>query len=119
MVQLMAVCDAYFAPVGQGLIVELLFRKYLGGEQNAVAIAAGRAAIQTPLDVLDRVLALSPHVAGRSFSLADIHWMPYLEYLLRIGEGAHVTRRRHLFDWWNRVSERPTWEKVGRTGAQP
>jgi glutathione S-transferase len=119
MEQFMHVCDAYFAPLGQGLIVELLFRKYLGGEQDAALVAAGRDAIQTPLDVVDRAVSSTPYLAGKTFSLADIHWMPYLEYLQRIGEGEHVTRRRHLHDWWSRVSERPLWQKVARAGQQP
>lgn len=92
--QFIHVADAYLSPLGQGLIVERLFRKYLGGEQDAAAIRAGREAIQTPLDVVDRALASRPYLAGTTFSLADIHWMPYLEYLFRIGEGDHVTRRR-------------------------
>ena len=117
--QFIHVADAYFAPLGQGLIVERLFRQYLGGEQDGAAIRAGREAIQTPLDVVERALASRPYLAGATFSLADIHWMPYLEYLFRIGEGDHVTRRRNVNDWWRRVSERPTWGKVARTGEQP
>jgi glutathione S-transferase len=119
MEQFMHVSDAYFSPLGQGLIVELLFRKYLGGEVDTAAIAKGREAIQTPLDVIDAALASTPFIAGKSFSLADIHWLPYVEYLQRVGEGEQVARRRHLRDWWNRVSERPSWQKVGRAGQQP
>ena len=119
MEQFAHVGDAYFAPLGQPLFVELLFRKYLGGDPDADAIAKGREAIEEPLDVLDRALASSPYLAGRTFSLADIHWMPYMEYLPRIGEGKQLTRRRHLDEWWKRVSERPTWLKVARTGQQP
>jgi glutathione S-transferase len=119
MEQFTHVGDVYFAPLGQGLYLELLFRKYLGGEQDTAAITRGREAIQAPLDVLDRALASSPYLAGKTFSLADIHWMPYFEYLPRIGEGEQLTRRRHLDEWWKRVSERPTWLKVARTGQQP
>lgn len=36
------IADAYFIPFAHPLIVELLFRRYLGGEQNATLIAAGR-----------------------------------------------------------------------------
>jgi glutathione S-transferase len=119
MEQLMHVGDAYFLAPGQDLILELLFRKYLGGEPNTSAIAKGREAIQKPLDVIDETLGSTPYLAGKSFSLADIHWMPQLEYLHRVGEGESIARRRHLSAWWNRVSERPTWQKVARSGPQP
>jgi len=113
------VADAYFVPHAHAMIVELLFRRYLGGETNQPAIDRGREGIQLPLDILDRWLATNPFLAGGAFSLADIHWMPYLEYLSRIGEHEHVARRRHVDAWWQRISARPAWQKVARTGPQP
>ncbi len=113
------VADAYFIPFAHPMIVELLFRRYLGGEQNAAAIAAGRAGVGASLDQLDRVLGEAPHVAGEAFSLADLHWMPYFEYMQHIGEGAHVDTRANVRGWWQRVSARPAWHHVARTGAQP
>jgi glutathione S-transferase len=111
--------DAYFIPHAFPLIVELLFRKFLGGTQNAVAIAAGRTNIATALDTIDRALAGSPYLAGETFSLADVHWMPYLDYLEKIGEGEHVQRRPNVAAWWARVAARPAWQRVARTGPQP
>jgi glutathione S-transferase len=113
------VADSYFSPHAHPLIVELLFRRYLGGETNIRTIEVGREQMQRALDILDDALASSPYLAGSSFSLADIHWMPYLEYLQQIGEGAAVTRRKHVERWWSRISARPSWQKVARTGPQP
>ncbi len=113
------VADSYFVPFAHPLIVERLFRRYLGGEPNAQAIAAGRQGIEPALDAIDAALAVTTYLAGESFTLADIHWMPYLEYLSQIGEGAPIERRRHLAAWWERVSNRPTWRKVARSGPQP
>jgi glutathione S-transferase len=113
------VADAYFVPHAQPLIVETLFRKYLGGEQDKRAIAAGRAGMGAALDAVDAHLASNRYFAGDAFSLADIHWLPYLEYLVRIGEGAPVLERRSLRAWWERASERPAWQKVARSGQQP
>lgn len=116
--QWMNVSDLYFSPHAGALLVESLFRDYLGGDRNEAAIEAGRAGIQQPLDLLDRHLATSPFIAGGAFSLADVHWMPYLEYLFRL-EPAEVEKRPNLARWWASVSARPTWTKVGRTGPQP
>ncbi len=113
------VADAYFVPHAHGLIVETLFRQYLGGEQNLAAIRAGREGMQPALDVLERWLASHPYLAGNSLSLADIHWMPYVDYLIQIGERENIASRASLSAWWNRVSSRETWTRVARTGPQP
>lgn len=113
------IADAYFVPHVQPLIVEKLFRRYLGGEQNVRTMEAGREGMQLALDTADRWLEANPYLAGACFSLADIHWMPYFEYLVQTGEDRHVTRRKHLAAWWERVSRRSAWLRVARTGPQP
>jgi glutathione S-transferase len=115
--QWMNVSDLYFSPHAGALLMESLFRDYLGGGRNEAAITSGRAQIQAPLDALDKHLADHAFIAGDAFSLADIHWMPYLEYLFRLEP--REAQRAHLARWWASVSERPTWTKVGRTGPQP
>ena len=111
--------DSYFAPHAQTVVVETLFRRYLGGERNAAAIDAGLAAMQPALDVMDRALASSPYLASRELSLADIQFMPYLEYMAQTGLGEHVEARRNLREWWARASSRSAWQRVARTGPQP
>jgi glutathione S-transferase len=113
------IADSYFAPHAHPLIVEILFRRYLGGAQDVAVIDAGRAGMQHALSTADRRLAASPFLAGQAFSLADIHWMPYIEYMLQIGEGKSITDRANLSAWWTRVSERRAWLRVARTGPQP
>jgi glutathione S-transferase len=113
------VADVYFAPHAGPTIVETLFRRYLGGEQNDAALRSGREGMQPALDALDRRLARNEYLAGADFSLADIQFMPYLEYLAKTGEAEHVERRSHLHRWWRTVEARDTWKKVARTGPQP
>jgi glutathione S-transferase len=113
------IADAYFVPYAVPIIVENLFRRYLGGEKNEQAVVAGRAGLPTALDAADAWLAQSEYFAGRSLSLADIHWMPYLEYLQHVGEADALTKRKHLGAWWKKVSNRPSWQKVARSGPQP
>ncbi len=113
------VADAYFIPHAGAVLVETLFRKYLGGEQSKSAIEAGREGMAPALDAADRWLASHPYFAGEGFSIADIHWMPYVEYLLRVGEGAPVSSRKGLSAWWERVSGRDAWQRVARSGPQP
>jgi glutathione S-transferase len=111
--------DSYFTPYAGPLLVETLFRRYLGGETNRAVIESGREKIETTLEVADRQLATTAYLAGETFSLADIHLMPYLEYLEKTGQDAAIERRANLSAWWQRVSRRPAWQKVARTGPQP
>jgi glutathione S-transferase len=117
--QWLGAIEAYFVPHAAPVIIETLFRRYLGGEPNLQAIESGRTNMQTALDATDRALQSSPYLAGRTFSLADIHFMPYLEYLEKTGQDQAVKQRKHLTAWWQRVSQRPSWQQVARTGPQP
>jgi glutathione S-transferase len=117
--QWIGVADSYLAPNAQPLIVETVFRRYLGGEPDARARDAGRAGMQPALDAADRSLASRPYLAGESFSLADIHWMPYVEYCVQADAADLVTARKQLAGWWQRVSSRSTWQLVARKGPQP
>jgi glutathione S-transferase len=117
--QWISVADSYFVPHAMPVIIEAVFRRYLGGEQNVGAMRAGREGMLTALDAADRTLASNPYFAGAAFSLADIHWMPFVDYLVEAGEGEPVTQRKHLAAWWSRVSSRATWQRVAHTGAQP
>lgn len=117
--QWIGVADTYFAPHAGPLVLEQLFRRYLGGDKNQTAIDTARAAIGVPLDAMERTLASSAYLAGSSFTLADIQWLPYFEYLTHFEEAALFEGRPHLRAWWERVSGRGTWHEVARTGPQP
>ena len=88
-------------------------------QPNLQAIESGRTNMQTALDAADRALQSSPYLAGATFSLADIHFMPYFEYLEKTGQDQPVKQRKNLAAWWQRISQRPSWRKVDRTGPQP
>jgi len=109
----------YFAPLAGPLVVETLFRRFLGGETDARVVESSREKLEPVFDVAERALETSPYLAGEMFSLADVYWMPYLEYLVQTGQGEPIARRKHLSAWWERVSQRETWQNVGRSGPQP
>jgi glutathione S-transferase len=117
--QWVSTSQAYLSPNAGAAIVELLFRRYLGGEQNRGAIESGLRGTAEVFDAADRALAGRAFLAGDRFSLADVHFMPYVEYLVQIGEGELVTKRPSFAAWWERVSARPSWQRVARSGPQP
>jgi len=81
-------------------------------ERDEKVIKESTAQLDHALEVLDEALATAPYLAGASFSLADISFMPYVGYLFPAGAGELVDNRTHTRAWWQRVSERPSWKKV-------
>jgi glutathione S-transferase len=116
--QWISAADCYFAPHAGPVIVETLFRRFLGGQADLAAIESGRQKMQAALDITDRALRRSAYLVGEAFTLADIQFMPYIEYLEKIGEDV-LTNRPGLAGWWERTSSRPSWQKVARRGPQP
>ncbi|KAK7259846.1 hypothetical protein RIF29_25461 [Crotalaria pallida] len=51
--------------------------------------------------------------AGDFFSLADLSHLPFAHYLVNsMGKEFMVRDRKHVSDWWNDISSRPSWKKV-------
>lgn len=117
--QWLSVSDAYFGAYAGPLLVETLFRRYLGGATDYAVVERARQGMETALAAADRQLAASAYFAGDGFSLADIHFMAYFEYLEKTGQDACVQGRPSLSAWWRRVSRRPAWQRVARSGPQP
>jgi glutathione S-transferase len=117
--QWLSVWDSYFSPPAGALILETLFRRYLGGETDRAVVESSRERMDAALAAADRQLEQTAFLAGPSFSLADLHLMPYLEYLEKTHQFAAVERRPSLAAWWQRVSRRPAWQEVARSGPQP
>ena len=107
---------SYLAPAATLIFQELLW-KPAGSPVSKKAIAAGRAGVAQVLDVVDRVLKRQPYLAGSSFSLADVCWMPALENLFLANQGDLVEERPGVLGWWKRVSTRPSWKAVRKAGA--
>jgi glutathione S-transferase len=67
---------------------------------------------------MEQQLGKTPYIAGSSFTLADIGFLPYIEYLFAAGHGDLITSRPHVADWWTRSSTRPSWQTaIGKSAA--
>lgn len=80
--------------------------------QPQEVLDAAHKGLSLALDVLDARLAQQPYLAGKAFSLADICFMPYIEYAIGTQAKSAFTERKHVSTWWTRVSERPSWQKI-------
>ena len=46
-------------------------------------------------------------------TLADVVFAPYIEYCMASPSAKAIfVKHPHFIAWWNRVSERPSWQKV-------
>jgi len=106
--QWMLVEQCYFSSAS----LKISMQKLMSPNPDAEIMKAGRVGVVTALDQADQWLAKNSYFAGTSFSLADISWMPYVEYLFAAEAGDLITSREHVKGWWDRVSPRASWQKV-------
>lgn len=95
-----------------GPVMKFVMHHIFKREQPAEALETARTQLETALGIMDKQLAGSPFIAGSSFSLADITFMPYIEYAMNTPAKAQFAKHPHVMAWWNKISERPTWRKI-------
>lgn len=109
MEQWISVEHSYATPAMMKVIYETLFNPMFGKPTDEAKLAEGRAATTKVFEVLDKHLAGKDHFTGSQFTIADICYMPYVEYLYAGKQGDLVTAHKNLSSWWGRVSERKSW----------
>jgi glutathione S-transferase len=108
MEQWISIETSEFSGHAMKFIYEYVFKRR---QEPAVLEAAGKS-LELTCTVMDRQLAQTPYVAGADLSIADIGFMPYIEYAMGSPAKEIFAKHPQVMTWWNRVSERPTWRKV-------
>lgn len=101
-----------FTPSVMKILGQLLFAKWRGEEPQMSIIEDGRVGVRKAVAVLEKRLGGREYLAGGQFSLAEISFMPYIEYLFMCGEGALISEHANTAAWWRRISERASWQAV-------
>ena len=118
MEQWISIESANFTPGVMKILGQLLFAKWRGEEPKMSLVEEGRASVRRTVAVMEKALAEQTYIAGNEFTLADISFMPYVDYLFVAGEGNLITDHPHTSAWWNRVSERASWQQArGKSSA--
>jgi|GEM_PF-231863 len=118
MEQWISVEHSYFTPQAMAVIYETLFNPMFGKPSDDEKLAKGREGVHKVNAILDKHLASRDFLAG-SFSLADICYAPYIEYLFAGKQGDLITDHKNVASWWGRVSERASWRKATGKLARP
>lgn len=106
--QWISVETSEFTPNGMKFIFQDIFKR----PQEPGVIDAARAGLEAASTVVDKQLSQSPFIAGSAFTLADVCFMPYVDYVLNTSGKEVVAKHPRLMAWWNKVSERPAWRKA-------
>jgi len=105
MEQWISVETSNFAPHAMKFIYHSVFKR----EQSSEVLAAAGAALDTAFAVLERALADQSFLTGGIFSLAEIGFMPYLEYLTHTPADAKLAAHPRGAAWWAAARKRPAW----------
>jgi glutathione S-transferase len=111
MEQWISVEQSNFSGPAMKIVMEAMFGPMRGHTPNQEVVQKGRDDAAKTLDVIEEALAGGEYLAG-AFSLAEIAWMPYLEYMAAAGSSDIINERPNVASWWKRISERPSWQLV-------
>lgn len=92
--------------------MKFIFHHVFGRPQEPAALADAEVALNLAFTVMERQLTTSETLVASGFSLADICFMPYVEYLMPTPAKEIVAKYPHVMAWWNRCNERASWRKV-------
>ncbi|KAF5732676.1 glutathione S-transferase family protein [Tripterygium wilfordii] len=68
--------------------------------------------LEKVLDVYEAKLSETKYLAGDFYSLADLHNITYIHYLMKTPYDGVITERPHVNAWWDDISSRPASMKV-------
>lgn len=110
MEQWISVEQSYFTPAAMKVIYQVVFNPMMFGKPvDEEALKAGREATAKVVAVLDNHLAGKDFLVANQFTIADIVYLPYVEYLFAGKQGDLITDHKHIAAWWSRCSERKSW----------
>ena len=112
MEQWISVETSNFTPSAMKLIYNYVFYPMQGKAEDPTMIADGNAGVDRALKVLETRLAASTYLAGDTFTIADIGFLPYIEYLMATPAKSLFAGYPAVQAWWTRCSERPSWRKA-------
>jgi len=96
-------------PEVSGIVGQRVFAPMFGGKCDEAKVTQHSEKAKQGLDILEKHLSTNQYLAGSSFSLADVFFMPYFGLLFHTPEALLLTSRPNIAAWWKRVSERPSW----------
>lgn len=106
--QWLSVEQSNFSPNAMKFVYHYLFKR----PQEEAVLGAAAAMIEKTYAALSKPLETNEYLVGDQFTIADIGYMPYIDYIAGSPAGEIMAKYPHVLAWWSRVSARPSWRKV-------
>lgn len=101
-----------FDPQASKLVYEIVLKHMLGQTIDEAIVAQYEGKLAEVLDVYEARLAQSKYLGGDSFTLADLHHLPVINYLMGSKIKSLFDERPHVSAWCADILGRPSWKKV-------
>ncbi|GAQ83526.1 Glutathione S-transferase family protein [Klebsormidium nitens] len=95
------------------IVAQKVFLPMYGQQTDEKVVAQETEKLEKVLAVYDAHLADKEYLNGSSFSAADLSHLAYTDYYVNKGGGEAVLKKYpNVWAWWQRISSRPSWQKV-------
>ncbi|KAE8685195.1 Glutathione S-transferase PARB [Hibiscus syriacus] len=101
-----------FDPPSTKLVYELRYKPFFGMTTDTAVAEEHEAKLAKVLDVYETRLGQSKYLACDHFTLADLHHLPNVQYLMGSSAKKLFESRPHVNAWVADITERPSWIKV-------
>ena len=101
-----------YDPAASKLGWELAMKPLLGMSTDTAVVEENEAKLAKVLDVYESRLAQSKYLGGDCFTLADLHHLPTLHYLLGTQVKKLLDSHPLVSAWIADITARPAWLKV-------
>lgn len=101
-----------FDPAASKLAWELCFKPMFGMTTDPAAVEENEAKLAKVLDVYEARLSQSKYLGCDCFTLADLHHLPVLHYLMGTQSKKLFESRPKVSAWVANITSKPAWSKV-------
>ncbi|KAF8083842.1 hypothetical protein N665_0749s0006 [Sinapis alba] len=104
-----------FLPLASTLIRELIIKPYQGLATDFTFVQENKEKLSKVLNIYEARLGESSYLAGESFTLADLHHLPPIHYMLKMEEEGVkdlISSRPNVNAWVEKMKSRPAWLKT-------
>ncbi len=112
MEQWLSVETSNFSPPAGNIIVEALFKRLRGGQPDQAIIEASKVKVAECVAVMEAQLQRTAFIAGDALTLADISFLPVMDYLYAGQQGDVIERSGVVSAWGRRLSALPFWKNA-------
>lgn len=101
-----------FDPIASKIAFERIFKGMFGMTTDPAAVKELEDKLVKVLDIYESRLAKSPFLACDCFTLADLHHLPAIHYLMGTDSKTLFESRPKVNEWVKKITGRPAWSKV-------